>query len=242
MAATFFISDLHLALQASNVEAQKLDKLQVLFERIGNEGGALYLVGDILDYWLEFHHVIPKEFSRFFCMLSSLVQQGVQVFYVAGNHDFELGSYFTQSLGITTAYGINEVTIEGKRFFVAHGDGLGEGDTGYKIFARLIRTRFSRFVLQWLHPDLTIGFMKWVSQLSREHKPTNSSFEVDRLLHFAHSLRAEQEFDYFVCGHNHVQGVHELAEGSRYFNLGTWIHGNYSYGVFKEGKFDFFDL
>ena len=80
--------------------------------------------------------------------------------------------------------------------------------------------------------------MKGLSQLSRAHKPVNIVFETDRLLNFAESLAAEKEFDYFICGHNHVKGVTELSTGSsRYVNLGTWIDGSSPYGVFNNGIF-----
>ena len=85
--------------------------------------------------------------------------------------------------------------------------------------------------------------MKGLSQLSRSHKPVNIHYETDRLLTFAESLAAEKEFDYFVCGHNHVKGVHELSSGSsRYVNLGTWIDGSSPYGLFNNGIFQLREL
>ena len=243
MSSIYFISDIHLGLQDDQSERRKLDKLEQLFSLVKSEGRSLYMLGDILDYWLEFRHLIPKGFTRFICLLSDLVRHNIEVVYVAGNHDFYLGRYFDDVLGIKTMYGMNQLNLDGSSFIVAHGDGLGSGDIGYKIFSRVVRNRFNLSLLRWFHPDLAIGLMKGLSQLSRKHKPVNIVFETDRLLNFAELLMTERDFDYFICGHNHVKGVVELSDGSsRYINLGTWIDGSSPYGVFNNGVFQLREL
>ena len=243
MRAIFFISDLHIGLQDEKSEQLKLDNLERLFAIIKAEGRSLYMLGDIFDYWMEFRHLIPKGFTRFFCLLSDLVRHNIEIVYVAGNHDFCLGRYFDDELGIKTMYGMHDLLYDGRKFIVTHGDGLGNGDLGYKLFARLVRNRFNIALLSGFHPDLAIGLMKRLSRLSRKHKPADRVFEINRLLNFAESLAAEKVFDYFVCGHNHVKGITELSGGSgKYVNLGTWINGNLPYGVFNNGVFQLREL
>ena len=106
MPAIFFISDLHFGLQDEKSEQLKMDNLERLFAIIKAEGRSLYMLGDIFDYWMEFRHLIPKGFTRFFCLLSDLVRHDIEVVYVAGNHDFSLGRYFDVELGIKTMYGM----------------------------------------------------------------------------------------------------------------------------------------
>jgi UDP-2,3-diacylglucosamine hydrolase len=238
MPGLYFLSDLHLGLQEPQAEQEKLERLETLFAIIRSDGGALYLLGDILDYWMEYRHVIPKGFTRFFCMLSGLVQSGVEVIWFAGNHDFWLGRFFDDELGVKTCYGLQEVRHDGKLFLLAHGDGLGEGDLGYKLFARFVRNRFNLGLLTAFHADLATALMKRFSLLSRKHKKVDMQTEPMRLLDFATSLAQERLFDYFVCGHNHserVQVVHE--SGTTYVNLGSWIEGRYQYGVYEQGQF-----
>lgn len=243
MSAIYFISDIHFGLQDEKSELLKLEKIERLFAIIKAEGRSLYMLGDILDYWMEFHHVIPKGFTRFFCLLSDLVRHNIEVVYIAGNHDFFLGRYFDDELGIKTTYGMHELLLDGRKFVIAHGDGLGKGDLGYKLFARFIRNRFNISFLSSIQPDLAVGLLKGLSQLSRAHKPVNIAFETDRLLNFAESLAAEKGFDYFICGHNHVKGVAELSSGSsRYVNLGTWIDGSSPHGVFNNGVLQLMEL
>ncbi len=243
MSANYFISDIHLGLQDDKSEQLKLDNLERLFAIIKAEGRSLYMLGDILDYWMEFRHLIPKGFTRFFCLLSDLVRHGIEVVYVAGNHDFSLGRYFDEELGVKTMYGMHELQLDGQTFMIAHGDGLGKGDIGYKLFASLVRNSFNLSLLSGFHPDMAISLIKRLSRLSRAHKPADTVFEIDRLFNFAEALAGEKEFDYFVCGHNHVKGITELSFGSgRYVNLGTWIDGCFSYGVFNNGIFQLTEL
>ncbi|NTU53819.1 MAG: UDP-2,3-diacylglucosamine diphosphatase [Chlorobiaceae bacterium] len=238
MPGLYFLSDLHLGLQEPQEEQEKLERLDTLFSMIRCNGGSLYLLGDILDFWMEYRQVIPKGFTRFFCMLSGLVRSGVSVTWLAGNHDFWLGSYFDEELGVRTLYGLHEVRHDDRLFLMAHGDGLGAGDTGYKLFARFIRNRFNLALLTAFHADLATALLKRFSLLSRKHKKVDMRVESTRLLDFASALAHEREFDYFVCGHNHaerLQAVHE--SGSTYVNLGSWIEGRYSYGVYEQGDF-----
>ncbi|NTU57323.1 MAG: UDP-2,3-diacylglucosamine diphosphatase [Chlorobiaceae bacterium] len=237
MPGLYFLSDIHIGLQEPQAEHQKLERLDTLFAMIRREGGALYLLGDILDYWMEYNHVIPKGFTRFLCMLSGLTSSGIEVTWLAGNHDFYLGSYFNDELGVRTFYGMQEVRHDGKLFLVAHGDGLGEGEPGYKFFARFLRTPFNLGLLTGFHPDLATALMKKLSRLSRDHKKGDIREESTRLIDFATSLAHDRVFDYFVCGHNHAERVQAINESSTYVNLGTWIEGQYPYGVYEQGNF-----
>jgi UDP-2,3-diacylglucosamine hydrolase len=243
MFASFFISDIHVGLQDKQEEKLKLDNLERLFAMIKAEGRSLYMLGDIFDYWMEFRHLVPKGFTRFYCMLSDLVRNGIRVTYFAGNHDFYLGRFFDEELGVKTCYGMQEFTIDGSKFILAHGDGLGKGDIGYKLFIHVIRNPFNIALLSRFHPDFAIGIMKGYSRFSRDKKSGVDVFETDRLLNFAKSLAQEKDFDYFICGHNHVHGITELPGTShKYANLGSWIDGSLPYGVFDRGVFELREL
>jgi UDP-2,3-diacylglucosamine hydrolase len=243
MSAAFFISDIHVGLQDKQSEELKLDKLERLFAIIRAEGRSLYMLGDIFDYWMEFRYLVPKGFTRLYGMLSDLVRDNIEVTYIAGNHDFYLGRFFDEELGVKTRYGLQELSVEGSRFILAHGDGLGKGDLGYKLFVNFIRTPFNIALLSRFHPDFAIGIMKGYSRFSRHSQSGIDVFETDRLLNFAESLAQEKDFDYFVCGHNHVQGIKELTVAARkYVNLGSWINGYFPYGVFEQGVFELRDL
>ena len=238
MSKSFFISDVHLGLQGKQEENSKLKHLELLAEQVREEGSSLYMVGDILDYWMEFRHVIPKYSERFFCLLGTLVRHGIHVHYYAGNHDFYLGDFFRKELGVQTWYGMQQVAIGGRQFIITHGDGLDRNDISYHLFVKLVRNRFNLSLLSNFQPDLAIAIMRMFSRLSRKHGRQNMDVESDFLHGYAEALTGEKDFDYFVCGHSHVPGKKVLSNSrSEYINLGTWINGTYPYGVFEKGVF-----
>ncbi len=243
MSKSFFVSDIHFGLQSGREENSKMERFEQLVGIIEKEGRSLYMVGDILDYWMEFRHLIPKYFDGFLCLLRKLVRRGIEVHYYAGNHDFYLGDFFSKSLGVQTWYGMQEILIDGKQFLITHGDGLDRSDIGYRLFVMLIRNRFNLSLLSTLQPDLAIAIMRRFSRLSRKHGRPDMGGEADFLIRYADAIAGEKDFDYFVCGHSHQQGRKTLSnEQSEYINLGTWINGEYPYGVFEKGTFTFQQL
>jgi len=235
MRRSYFISDVHFGLQEKDKESEKLNLMLGLLEKIQEDGEQLFMVGDVLDFWMEYKHVVPKGHVRFFAALENLVLSGVKVTYLAGNHDFYLGSYFHESFGIETRYGQIEREICGKRFFIAHGDGIGKGDVGYKLFRSIVRNNFNLRLFRWLHPDLGVGLMSYLSQLSRRHTYAPTDYgEKERLIIYANELTEKTSFSYFVCGHRHVPKIHRLKNHQSYYvNLGNWIDETPTYGVFN---------
>ena len=238
MPKSFFISDLHLGLQGAEEEQVKIKRFEQLAEIVKDEGGMLYMVGDILDYWMEFRHVVPKYFDGFLCVLRDLSRHGIAVHYFAGNHDFDLGSFFHDQLGVHVCYGMQEVAIDGKKLCITHGDGLDRSDRGYRLFVRFVRNRFNLSLLSALQPDMVIAVMRAFSRMSRKHSRPDRDYESDFLFRYADALVREKDFDYFVCGHSHKE-ARKMLGGSRgeYINLGTWINGSFPYGVLEEGVF-----
>ena len=238
MSKSFFVSDIHFGLQSEEAENRKIERFTELAGMISREGGSLYMVGDILDYWMEFRHVIPKYFNPFLCQLREMVRHGIGIHYFAGNHDFWLGNYFSETLGIRTWYGAQEQVIGGKHFYITHGDGLDRKDIGYRLFVFFVRNRFNLTLLSLVQPDMAIGLMRKLSRMSRKHGGSNMHYEADFLFQYADSLAENKAFDFFVCGHSHMKSHKKLSNGQGdYVNLGTWTEGEYPYGVFENGQF-----
>ena len=138
---------------------------------------------------------------------------------------------------------MQELDIDGKRFVVTHGDGLDKSDIGYRLFVKLVRNRCNLSLLSALQPDLAIAIMRRFSRMSRKHGAQDYQAESGFLLQYAEALAGEKDFDYFVCGHSHVQEQQTLSDSrSQYINLGTWINGRYPYGVFHDGVFSLQEL
>jgi UDP-2,3-diacylglucosamine hydrolase len=242
MKKIYFFSDVHFGLQEKDLEEAKTDLMLALLDDVRRDGQKLFMVGDILDYWMEYKHAIPKGYVRFFNALQMLTRSGVEVVYLAGNHDFYLGRYFDEELGVKTHYGAWEETLLGKKFYIIHGDGVGKGDLGYKLFRTLVRNNFNLRLFRIAHPNIGLGLMSYLSRLSRKHTYTPKDLgDKERITMFANEILPEKKFDYFVCGHRHIVKLHPLLNStptkpSYYVNCGTWIGGMPTYAVFDGNE------
>src|SRR5690349_3470818 len=139
MGKAYFISDVHLGLESPERERAKEERLLAFLASVGNDGAQLFIVGDLFDAWLEYRTVIPKGFHRTLTKLDDLARGGVGIHYLAGNHDFWMRDYFSRELGMKTYADAFDMTVNGKRIFLHHGDGLAEKDGGYRLLKRVLR-------------------------------------------------------------------------------------------------------
>jgi len=228
----FFISDLHLGLQNKEAEEKKELKLIEFLDFINKKGNILFILGDLFDYWFEYKTVVPKGYYKLFTMFSELRDNGVRLFFIAGNHDYWIGDYFRDEFGMEIHYEPVEKVILGKRFYLHHGDGLIKNDVGYKILKHILRNRVNIFLYSRLHPDCSSKIARWSSRKSRNYT-SNRQYEEDGMVKFAAEKIAEG-FDFVVMGHNHQPGMTPLGNGI-YVNLGEWMEKPI-YGVFDGEK------
>ena len=139
-------------------------------------------------------------------------------------------------------------TILGKTFYLAHGDGLGAGDKGYKFIKWVFERKINQWLFRWLHPDIGLALGLYFSRKSRyanqlkesqlEQAPTDDYIRASRMPKHAQSLLDKgDEIDYFVMGHWHIARQIELSGKSRFIFLGDWIT-QFSYGVFDGESFE----
>jgi UDP-2,3-diacylglucosamine hydrolase len=226
----FFISDCHFGLQNKQHEREREFRLFSFFDEIQHEAEKIFILGDLFDYWFEYKHVVPKGFHRILTRLEGLTSAGIEVHLVVGNHDFWVGKRFTEETGVHVYYDPVSLILNDKRFYLHHGDGLNEGDKGYRVLRSILRNRTNIFLYRLLHPDLGIGLARKSSQASREnHSENGLPRERDALRAFAMKKLAEG-FDYVLMGHDHIPEQFS-TDGRQYINLGDWITHN-SYAVF----------
>ncbi|MBK9331369.1 MAG: UDP-2,3-diacylglucosamine diphosphatase [Ignavibacteria bacterium] len=233
--AYYFFSDVHLGLESPEKEKLKETKLTEFLQSIREDAKEIFIVGDLFDCWIEYKYVVPKGFYRLFTKISELTESGVKINYIAGNHDFWKGGFFKDEFGIEICHTHIETEIDGKKFFIHHGDGFAHNDTGYRILKKILRNKISQRLYSMIHPDIGIRLAKGTSETSRKHTSVKDYSEKDGLKDRAFEM-LEAGFDYVIMGHRHKPKMLEHANGY-YINLGDWID-NFSYGVYKEGKFD----
>lgn len=235
--AIYFLSDVHLGMKNYPYKKQQEDMLISFFDKLIKEKAKeLYIVGDFFDSWIEYKQVVPKGFYRIFSKLYDLVNANVKITYLAGNHDFWRGTYLYDEFGIEMINTHIERTIEGKKFYIHHGDGLAYKDTGYRIMKKILRNRVSQFLYSWIHPDVGLWLAKSTSSRSRDYTSQKNYSRNDGLKDSG-VRKIKEGFDFVIMGHRHIPVF--LKEGTGvYINLGNWM-STFSYGVFSDGIFYF---
>ena len=237
----YFASDFHLG---SDAEMPSKDREKIIvswLDKIENDAAALYLMGDIFDYWFEYAEVAPRGFLLLLGKLAQMRMKGIPIFFFTGNHDMWVFDYLKDEIGMQIISKPVVKKIKGKNFLLAHGDGLGKVPFG----DRLMKAAFSNKILQWLfariHPNSGIRIMKFFSNLSRKsHKGYDENFIATKEYLVGYSedfLKNDNNIDYFVFGHRHIPVIHLLSNGeSKMINLGDWI-SNFTYGIFDGNEF-----
>ncbi len=231
----YFISDSHFGLYPAEKSVLRERLMVNWLDTIKHEIAELYMLGDIFDFWHEYRHVVPRGFTRFLGKLAELADLGVKLHYFTGNHDIWVYDYLPAEIGLTVYRHHITRELNGKVFFIGHGDGIGPGDHSYK----LMKWGFNNKVLQWLfariHPNASMAFGKRWSKSSRYAKgiiadPYRGDDREIQVI-FAHETLKKEHFDYFVFGHRHMPfDVH--VGGSRVINLGDWI-SHFTYAVWN---------
>lgn len=231
----YFFSDVHLGLESYEKEKLKESKLIQFLNEVQFDAKEIFIVGDLFDCWIEYKEVVPKGFYKLFTKISELVDKNIIINYIAGNHDFWKGNYFQKEFGIEICHTHIEREIEGKKFFIHHGDGFAHNDTGYRILKKILRNGLSQKLYSILHPNLGIRLAKGTSATSRDHTGNKDYSKHDGMKEYALG-KIKKGFDYVIMGHHHNPQVTKFENGY-YINLGDWID-YFTYGVFSAGKFE----
>jgi UDP-2,3-diacylglucosamine hydrolase len=235
----YFLSDFHLGAPDYKKSLQREKKIVAFLDSIMPQAAAIFIVGDMFDFWFEYKHVTPKGYVRLLGKLAEITDSGIPIHFFVGNHDMWMSGYFENELGIAVYHEPKTFEWNGKQFFIGHGDGLGPHDRGYKLLKSVFRNRFCQSMFGLLHPSWGIGLANFFSRKSR--KKTGSTDEVflgeekEWLVLFSNEVLTKEHFDYFIFGHRHLPLDIKLSEKSRYINLGDWIR-YFTYAEFDGQK------
>jgi len=236
----YFASDFHLGAPSKNDSLERELRVVRWLDTIKKDAEAIYLLGDIFDFWFEYKHVIPKGFIRLQGKLAEITDSGIPVIFFTGNHDMWMFDYFTKELNIPVYRNPQELNVGNKRLLIGHGDGLGPGDHSYKFLKKVFENKLSQWLFARIHPNLGIGIANYWSQKSRisNSKKDEDTFKGDKefLWQYCKDIQANEHFDYYIFGHRHLPLNLEVDDKSRYINLGEWVNYN-TYGVFDGNEF-----
>ncbi|WP_018613116.1 UDP-2,3-diacylglucosamine diphosphatase [Segetibacter koreensis] len=223
----YFLSDFHLGAPNYADSLQREKKIVAFLESIRQQAAAIFIVGDMFDFWFEYKDVTPKGYVRLLGKLAEITDSGIPIHFFVGNHDMWMNDYFEKELNISVYFEPKTFEWNGKKFFIGHGDGLGPKDHGYKLLKKVFRNRISQRLFGFLHPYVGIGLANYFSRSSR--KKTGSADEVflgeenEWLIIFSRQILAKEHYDYFIFGHRHLPMDITLSDESHYINLGDWI-------------------
>lgn len=238
----YFLSDAHLGCRALRWNRTRERRLVRFLDSIKTKATAVYLLGDMFDYWFEYRQVVPKGHVRFLGKIAELTDRGVEVHFFIGNHDIWCHNYLKRECGVIMHYEPYTVEIEGKVFYMAHGDGLGdEADKKFHFLRRLFHSRFCQRAFYLLHPDWSVRLgLKWAANSRRKHdakgEPTYKGEENEPLVVFSkHYLATHPEINYFLYGHRHIELDLPLSDECRMLILGDWVE-KFTFATFDGEK------
>jgi len=230
----YFASDLHLGLYPLENSLKREKHFVKWLENIKADATEIYLVGDVFDFWFEYKQVVPKGYVRLLGKLAELVDSGIKIHFFSGNHDIWTFRYLADEIGLVLHHSPEIRTINNKTLYIAHGDGLGPGDVGFK-FLRII---FRNPILQWfysrIHPNIGMSIGLGWARRRRHRIGFKEEFygeSKERLIIHAKSVLKSRAIDFFIFGHRHIPISLDISNTSKCFYIGDWIH-QFSYLAF----------
>ncbi|MBP6385711.1 MAG: UDP-2,3-diacylglucosamine diphosphatase [Pseudarcicella sp.] len=241
----YFASDFHLGSPNFEESLEREKKIVRWLNLIEKDAQAIFLLGDIFDFWFEYQSTVPKGFTRLLGKIASMSDNGIQIIFFTGNHDLWMKNYFVKELGVKIYHQPTELQIinsnnESTNLYLGHGDGLGPGDNGYKLLKKVFLSPISIFLFGFAHPTLGIWLAtKWSG--SRKKQAVAQDFYNDKeyLFQYALATETQKHHDIYLFGHRHLVINMPISENSKYINLGEWFSDENSchYGVWSNNNF-----
>ena len=222
----YFASDFHLGLQAGSPPLEREKRVVAWLNSISKDAKEIYLLGDIFDFWWEYKLVVPRGFTRFLGTIAKLTDSGIPVHFFTGNHDMWVGDYLSKECGLIIHTSPVTSIFNGKKFHLAHGEGLGTTDKSYKILLSIFHNKTLRAMYSSLHPSIGVGIGHRWSLNSRLGKGITKAFlgeEKEDLIRYAKTILENNNIDYFIFGHRHLATTYTLAPDTEIVFLGDWI-------------------
>jgi len=219
---------------------QREKRIVHFLDTIKADAEEIFIVGDMFDFWFEYTTVVPKGYVRLLGKLAELTDAGIPIHFFVGNHDMWMRNYFQTELNIPVYFEPKIFEFRGKKFYIAHGDGLGPGDHGYKFLKKIFRNKICQWMFGIIPPAIGMGIANYFSRKSRAAANSGEperflGEENEWLLIYSKEVLQKEHFDYLIFGHRHLPIDFAINEKSHYINLGEWINYN-SYAVFDGNK------
>lgn len=233
----YFASDFHLGVPNKIESKKRENKIVRWLSEIEEDAAAIFILGDIFDFWFEYKYTVPKGYIKFLGKLAFIREKGIPVYFFTGNHDMWMFDYFPTELDIPVFYNSQQFEVNGIRFFVGHGDGLGPGDHFYKIIKKVFANRLCQQAFSLIPPYIGMGIANFWSRKSRISNVKKDDIflnEKEWLYQFCIENECRSSVHFYIFGHRHLPLRMRINQQSEYVNLGEWVNF-FTYAVF-DGK------
>jgi len=229
----YFLSDAHIGSRLVANPQKHEKRLVNWLESVKVNASAVYLLGDIFDFWFEYKTVVPKGFVRLLGKIAELVDEGIDIHFFTGNHDIWAFNYFEKEIGLKVHH--EPLTVEhfGKRFYLRHGDSA--------FINNIFNNKFLQRAFACVPPRIGQNLGYFWAKKNRENlseSETQYKGENDEpIIIFAKKYVQTHKIDYLVFGHRHLPLNLQLSTGERVIFLGDFIN-LFTYGEFDGANFE----
>lgn len=234
----YFISDAHLGSRLVKNPREHEMRLVNWLDKVKADAEAIYMLGDMFDFWFEYKTVMPKGYVRFLGKMAELTDSGIEIHFFTGNHDIWTFGYLENEIGLTIHREPELVELSGKKFYIAHGDGLYTDEKSFNFIRKIFHSPTCQKLFQLVPPRIGQSFgYAWSKSNRGKILHLDNKFqgeENEHLVIFAKKYSEKHDVDFMIFGHRHIELDLELKNKSRVIILGDFVD-IYSYGVF-DGK------
>jgi UDP-2,3-diacylglucosamine hydrolase len=236
----YFVSDAHLG---SRLDKDPLSREKILvnwLEFVRKDAEKIFLLGDIFDFWFEYKTVVPKGYVRILGKLAELADAGIEIHFFIGNHDIWAFDYFEKEVGMIVHHHAEIMELNGRRFFMAHGDGLESKEKGFNFIRKIFHSKLSQILFGYFPPRLGQEFgYEWSKANRLRILKTENGYRGENdeeIITFAKNYQSEPPIDFFVFGHRHLDIKLQIRNKAQVIILGDFV-SLFSYGVFDGEEF-----
>ena len=217
---TLFISDVHLDDRRPRTTAQ----LQSFLQREAASADALYILGDLFEYWLG-DDVLSACATAVAETLARLNEQGVPCYFMHGNRDFLLKQGYADTAGLTLLPEEHVADLYGEPVLLMHGDSLCSDDVPYQQFRQMVRDPNWQQSFLAKSPEERLQVALIAREASTEHKGSVDTDIMDVNPQQVVAAFERHGVRRIIHGHTHRPAIHNLEINDRLSQrivLGDW--------------------
>lgn len=220
-----FFSDVHLGAPNLRDDRQRQQSVLQFLDYAAENQAAVYIVGDLFEFWFEYKQVIPKSNFPVLAALYQMTSQGLEVHYLPGNHDLWISTFLQNEIGLILHERATQIRTEAYNIFATHGDGAAASDKGYRFLRNIMSSGINIRLYRLVHPDFGIPFAKRMSQVSRNAGDAKCTW--DREYEAFAKQKFSEGYNVVIMGHTH-RPFHKMIDKKQFINLGDWLR-HFSY-------------